>query len=371
MFRKKQGITLIALIITIIILLILAGIGIATLTGDNGLFTRAQQAKEKTQESQEKENETIENYIAQIDEISDENTLVNKVKSGEIKIGDYVKYNIDVSRQQNIDDLIELLEKYSGTSYNVPESLKQENLNWRILDVKDGKVRIINDTPTISKIFLNGYNGYNNGVFLIDTVCSKLYSSELSYDVKSIKIEDIQEKMKTDYKNIDSDYDKTYPMSKDFKYPSILAEERGQVVNDIIGNKYGLSNQDKIVEQTEINTATSLKIKKTYWRKLMEKEDFYDPIYYEIFMNKNNENYNSYWISSRCIDLNMEKNSAVFGIRFIYAGEVCTNGLYYTTGYSQTIKPSLRPVITLKDDTIVDIKNSGDGSSAENAYVLK
>ena len=43
----KNGITLIALVITIIVLLILVGVTIATLTGDNGILTKAQNAKEK------------------------------------------------------------------------------------------------------------------------------------------------------------------------------------------------------------------------------------------------------------------------------------------------------------------------------------
>lgn len=42
--KNQKGITLIALVITIIVLLILAGITIAMLTGDNGLLTRSQQA---------------------------------------------------------------------------------------------------------------------------------------------------------------------------------------------------------------------------------------------------------------------------------------------------------------------------------------
>ena len=45
MVQKNKGITLIALVVTIIILLILAGITIATLTGENGLFARAKQAQ--------------------------------------------------------------------------------------------------------------------------------------------------------------------------------------------------------------------------------------------------------------------------------------------------------------------------------------
>ena len=42
--RNQKGITLIALVITIIVLLILAGVSIAMLTGDNGLLTRTQQS---------------------------------------------------------------------------------------------------------------------------------------------------------------------------------------------------------------------------------------------------------------------------------------------------------------------------------------
>ena len=46
--RKNTGITLIALVITIIILLILAGVSIAMLTGNNGILTQAKNAKENT-----------------------------------------------------------------------------------------------------------------------------------------------------------------------------------------------------------------------------------------------------------------------------------------------------------------------------------
>lgn len=47
--ENKKGITLIALVITIIVLLILAGVSIATLTGQNGLLTKAQTAGEETE----------------------------------------------------------------------------------------------------------------------------------------------------------------------------------------------------------------------------------------------------------------------------------------------------------------------------------
>ena len=43
--KNQKGITLIALVITIIVLLILAGVSIAMLTGDNGLLTRARETQ--------------------------------------------------------------------------------------------------------------------------------------------------------------------------------------------------------------------------------------------------------------------------------------------------------------------------------------
>ena len=53
--KKETGITLLALVITIIVLLILAGITISAITGDNGIIGNAGQAKEETEIANEKE----------------------------------------------------------------------------------------------------------------------------------------------------------------------------------------------------------------------------------------------------------------------------------------------------------------------------
>ena len=48
-FKNSKGVTLIALVITIIVLLILAGVSIATLSGQNGILTKATESKTKTE----------------------------------------------------------------------------------------------------------------------------------------------------------------------------------------------------------------------------------------------------------------------------------------------------------------------------------
>ena len=65
-FGESKAVTLIALVITIIVLLILAGVAIAMLTGENGIISKAMQAKTKTEDSKETEEaglKEIENYI--------------------------------------------------------------------------------------------------------------------------------------------------------------------------------------------------------------------------------------------------------------------------------------------------------------------
>ena len=53
--RKQKGITLVALVITIIVLLLLAGVTISLLVGENGIITKAKVGGNRTQQAQEKE----------------------------------------------------------------------------------------------------------------------------------------------------------------------------------------------------------------------------------------------------------------------------------------------------------------------------
>ena len=59
-FKNKKGITLIALIVSIIVLLILSGISISMLSGDNGILQKAAEANEKTDEAQREEKMLLE-----------------------------------------------------------------------------------------------------------------------------------------------------------------------------------------------------------------------------------------------------------------------------------------------------------------------
>ena len=68
--KNNKGITLIALVITIIVLLILAGISIAMLTGNNGLLTKANDAKSETSRAEVIERINMELNAAYADVLS-------------------------------------------------------------------------------------------------------------------------------------------------------------------------------------------------------------------------------------------------------------------------------------------------------------
>lgn len=366
--NEKKGITLIALVITIVILLILAGISIATLSGDNGLFTRAKEAKRKTINAQNEENTILSEYLEEIDknlaegeETEGDNLLINKVK-----VGDYIKYTPDTASTENINAMITELGTYSGSAATLTQEI---GLNWRVLDVKDGQIRLISETPTTSKITLNGYKGYNNAVYLLDKTCKTLYNSSLASNVQNLKIEDIQDHMSTDYSTINSNYGKTFTPTSSYNwYPSILEEEAGQLGNGTEG-KLGLSEQTSPINQTTTNKANTLTVKYTHWHKSMTNTDFKDAKYYELFMNNGND-YSDYWLSSRCVVAT--SGIADFRVRYVGSGVVNSVSLYDCDGYANWWpKNAFRPIITLNSNVQIDTENSGDGTTAKTAYAIK
>ena len=189
----KKGITLISLVVTIIVLLILAAVSIATLTGQNGILTRANDAKTKTEEAEDIEKIKLAISEAQIggngyqeldetnfqealdSQFGIERTTVTdngdrtftvvvdskkyKIDSNKeisniadrtgLKIGDYVDYNYSENTES-----YNLLSKYSGYSTN--QTIPQDDLDWKILNIKnDGTVILISTTPTKTSVFFS------------------------------------------------------------------------------------------------------------------------------------------------------------------------------------------------------------------------
>ena len=173
LMKKQKGITLIALVVTIIVLLILAGISIMMLTGQSGILNQAKSAKEDTRGGEVKEavalavsENTMAEYtgqgtkktkselvqelykagkltdeeVAKLEEgnqitigsididfrkLTDVKTLVQAFKDGEINVGDYVNYQnpssgrAEVGKEETGYDAIQIYEVDSSTTWRV------------------------------------------------------------------------------------------------------------------------------------------------------------------------------------------------------------------------------------------------------------
>ena len=115
----KKGITLISLVVTIIVLLILAGVTIATLTGDNGILNRAQEAKNETEQATRDEKDKLgdmEDLINEystgiiVEQVTDENPGVLETQGTDTyvinSIEDLVSFAYDVTNGNNYESKV-------------------------------------------------------------------------------------------------------------------------------------------------------------------------------------------------------------------------------------------------------------------------
>ena len=353
--KNTKGITLVALVITIVILLILAGISISALT-NTGIFQKAKDAKQKSDDAALDQNTKLDEYENEIDKyIPKANSLAKAVK-----VGDYVAYTPDEPDNNALTTLKTNLKNYSGASDNTTNSAIaiEKDLKWRVLDVDEttGVVRLISAAPTSSTVTLEGYNGYNNAVKLLDDACSTLYNSKLATKVQNLKIEDITKHMTTQPTEDTTEY---HP--ENINYPKILEQEKNQtVVKSTTENKLGVSNQSIFV--TGYDTSATSTLKDNCWIKTMSANDFdgeNKEMYYKLFINNGEKNYNTYWMSSRCVG--PVDDGADFGVRVVGLGWVEANFLYYPDGYENPVDDAFRPVITLNSNVQV---TSGDGTES-------
>lgn len=320
---KQNGITLIALVITIIVLLILAGVSIATLTGQNGILTQANNAKTSTEIGDEKEkvelsaisalakdnggeikrdylNNELTSYIGTegtdyslsqtapfvvkyldsgrsylIDENGNVSEYVNIAEY--VKVGDYVAYTPDDKADDEYYD--KFGETYSG--YANGNIGQDDTLKWRVLNINiDGTVDLISDKPTSKSVYFKGARGYNNGVAILNDYCKTMYSNESKGAVaRSLNIEDIQDKMKVvdkatgkkEYENYTAStgtlYGEQYTYPSNKWYPLKWKEDNG-----IVGESEPKSPESSDMESYEFpwnaeaeETTQDLTVTQTTW----------------------------------------------------------------------------------------------------------
>ena len=166
-FKENKGITLIALVITIIVLLILAGVSIAMLTGENGILTQAQNAKNKTDKATEEEKiqmavmgSSVDNngYVDILDEASFKQELANQFGSQSLDVvangdGSFIVTVEDTKRKYYVNDDKTVINSDNIIEISTAEELEELSANVKNGNTYEGKAILLTDN-----IDLNGEN---------------------------------------------------------------------------------------------------------------------------------------------------------------------------------------------------------------------
>ena len=192
--QKNKGITLIALVITVIVLLILAGITISAITGDNGIIGNAGQAKEETEIANEKEiveKATVQamgnNKYGNIEESELQKQLDKETDEGKTEatdIGDEFEiYFKETNRYYSVDKDGNVLGQLEPVTDPYPGDItKDEEGNTLTGDSKEDAYQIncIEDLVEYSKVMNSINASYYRNKYV--KLCRNLnFKSKLSY----------------------------------------------------------------------------------------------------------------------------------------------------------------------------------------------
>ena len=388
---SEKGITLIALIVTIVVLLILAGVSINLVIGDNGIITKAKQAASATEEASAKND--MELFLTGL--------RMDKELDASFRLADYLSSNIgnegiedflnngDGTAQVaykgnkysvNLEDYtFEYLGKTDGMGVNrhikqvlgnnnedVPGiamveagEIETEDLGWKVLSINDdGTVNLIANNNTGFEVSLSGINGYTNGAKALNEICSKLYGE---LEINGKKVLSARSANLTDFYNV------TYQLNR--KY------EQGQKIQPVINTK-DVENDGYSTEQISdyIDASNTSGAQASNTNMLLASTS---PTIRSIKSATNKisadirNTGNNYWLASRqtWYDYDSQGGKVQYSENIAYdyyaINYIRTDGAYTnynlfqvngfnTTGSNSTYNCALRPVITVSADSVPD-----------------
>ena len=361
--KTEKGITLVALVVTIVVLLILAGVSINLVLGNNGIIAKAKEAETKSAEASQND---LKGMNALAEEMNNALGEKPKVDLSKYKIGDSVNYTYDPASSSYT-----LESKYSGYSSN--QTIAQTTgLTWKVLNVdkENDTVDIISTNPTSSTVIFANILGYNNGPYLMNEICKAQYSNKtLGVEARSINLLDMEKHLTPTgitnrnaykYNSNTAKYGttKTYPSNT--KYPSLYANQKGAGPNvssitpsDITkGNDpYEESKPIATTEPTTDNTSGTgnpLTVTQTYYNISIDNTNYGTAS--TVLANGT-----PFWVAARYVFTGSSR--AGFGLR---DANTNTDGcfMFDSDGYAGGYLFALRPVVSLPSSLLTGEKTN-------------
>ena len=365
--KKQKGITLIALIITIIVMLILAMVSISIIK-NQGIITKSKEAADRYNEKAGEEQANLtewERLMAEYSGSSEEAYVTPRTeveyKGQTLKVGDYVNYDEGTGYTWTTDST-----KGTGGDGNLTsKTYTTEDMSWRVLGLdENGNLELISDKQTSEYLYLKGKAGYYNGEEQLKEMCDALYgkgtkalsarsvtdddiNAILGYNKKGFKMDDIGSggEMHCRY-----GWKTTYDATKTTWEPKdtfIMEDGSNEYIRQ--GNNTDFINIEGTVA-TDENPITIESSVYTYTR-----DEFTERVNSDILnMVFDLENLgchgagSQFWLASRYVGGSYE--GAYWGLFGISGGGLYGNSLYGSDGNENNYGYYVRPVVSLKSD---------------------
>ena len=388
-----QGITLIALVVTIVVLLILAAVSISLLTGENGVITQAQNAKEETEIGEEKEAISVAYGGAKIVKQNEDITAgdmqdqfdYNGTKaqaSGNINIqftesgrwykiiggevegpyeGEPQMTLVDMFNHLHIGDYLDYnpIEGNNTTVYQTETGVDMEqkyvvdtNTTWRVLGLNEAETEIVivsgspikrEGDPNDPYLHLYGAEGYVYCESTLDKI-SNIYKNDYAEEARSIRIEDINQAL-----GIVVEGNKVYQKND----PSKTNIDRIKVLGNVYTYREGDYSPESYLGLETITPGVTQVTADAYYYEY-ENPDLIDQdsVLWEILFDGTTyeKRYaKSYWLASPGVYA--YEDDAGFGPGGVYGGLAGAGGLmFYSYGGRREGNFAVRPVVSLKSN---------------------
>lgn len=390
--NSYKGITLVALVITVIVLLILAGVAISAIIGEDGIFNKVKYSSEKYNNAMENEATEINALINKIDDnfkeeakkiiLSSEDGSKKQVLISEVildiienpktssYIGREIEYSpisvnniylpdnlstAEVDESKILDPNVTISEDIvtvkSGTVYANNQTITRNSVEWVIYDVEDGKLRIVPKQSSVSAtntVYLEGVAGYNNGVLALNQIANGLFSNEeIGATAQNLAIEDIERHFNQatrdsvigaiNYTGLGAG---TTGGSMLYGEPIIYLQERAYK------GSTGLGYSEQSMYYSGITGATRNAIFTQYTKN--HGDNLYDLAMYNNVLKP----INTYWLASRC-------NSIYTGDRLYFSIRTVTSTAFSADtqtdvtgkyGYSNCNAYAIFPIVSIVSD---------------------
>ena len=402
--RKMKGITLVALVVTVVVLLILAGVSLNLVLGENGIIKKAQEAAAQTDESSATESMSMYLTGLRLANVDGENfRLADYLSSnvGNDGIEDFLNNGDGYAQVAykgykylvNLEDYtFEYLGKTDGNGVNrhikqvldnnnedVPGiamveagELETEDLGWKVLSINnDGSVNLIANNNTGFEVSLSGINGYTNGAKALNEICSKLYGN---LEINGQKVKSARSANLTDFYNVVYQLNRKYEQgqkiqpvinTKDVENDGYSTEQISNYIDAGVTSGAQASNTNMLLASTSptirsIKSATSKiseNIRNTgnnYWLASRQTWYGYDSQGGKVQYSEN--------IAYECYAINYIRTDGAYTNYNLFQ----VNG-FNTSGSNYTYNCALRPVITV-DGSVISNKTVGTTVTTDPFY---